>query len=541
MACISVFDVLGPNMIGPSSSHTAGADSLAFLAQKMINGPLKKVVFTLYGSFAKTYRGHGTDRALLGGILGFNTDDRRIPDSFRIAGERGLDYQFIPNETAEVSHPNTVDIAMTNAAGQTMTVRGESLGGGKIRISRINQVDVDFTGEYSTVIAIHKDTPGVVAHITSCLASENINIAFMKLFREEKGQTAYSIVESDDALPDSVSELIRKNPSVQDVMLVHKDQPVLPEDADTASSPETSDSLKPVDFKNARELLDLCEKNNCRISDIMYQREVYQSGLSRQEIHSRMKKAWEIMEESASAPIASPRKSIGGLIGGESKLLNLQLQAGKNICGNVVSRGIMHAMAVLEVNTSMGLIVAAPTAGSAGILPGVLLALKEEYDFSEDQILDAMFHAGAIGYLAMRNATIAGAVGGCQAEVGVASAMAASAATELMGGTPSQCLSAGSTVLMNMLGLVCDPVGGLVEYPCQMRNASGVSNALIAAELALAGVPQLIPFDEMLESMYTVGRALPRELRETAMGGCCCNPDRMPVFRMRRLRTPVSR
>lgn len=523
MASISVFDVLGPNMIGPSSSHTAGADSLAFLAQKMINGPLRKVVFTLYGSFAKTYRGHGTDRALLGGILGFNTDDRRIPDSFRIASERGLEYQFIPNEAAEVSHPNTVDISMTNAAGQTMTVRGESLGGGKIRISRINQVDVDFTGEYSTVIAIHKDTPGVVAHITSCLASENINIAFMKLFREEKGQTAYSIVESDDALPDSVSELIRKNPSVQDVMLVHKDQPVLTADADS-SSPEESDCLEPVDFKNARELLALCEKNNCRISDIMYQREVCQSGLSGQEIRSRMRKAWKIMEESATVPITSPRKSIGGLIGGESKLLNLQLQAGKNICGNVVSRGIMHAMAVLEVNTSMGLIVAAPTAGSAGILPGVLLALKEEYGFSEEQILDAMFHAGAIGYLAMRNATIAGAVGGCQAEVGVASAMAASAAAELMGGTPSQCLSAGSTVLMNMLGLVCDPVGGLVEYPCQMRNASGVSNAFIAAELALAGVSQLIPFDEMLESMYTVGRALPRELRETAMGGCAVTP-----------------
>lgn len=364
MASISVFDVLGPNMIGPSSSHTAGADSLAFLAQKMINGPLRKVVFTLYGSFAKTYRGHGTDRALLGGILGFNTDDRRIPDSFRIASERGLEYQFIPNEAAEVSHPNTVDISMTNAAGQTMTVRGESLGGGKIRISKINQVDVDFTGEYSTVIAIHKDTPGVVAHITSCLASENINIAFMKLFREEKGQTAYSIVESDDALPDSVSELIRKNPSVQDVMLVHKDQPVLTADADS-SSPEESDCIEPVDFKNARELLALCEKNNCRISDIMYQREVCQSGLSGQEIRSRMRKAWKIMEESATVPITSPRKSIGGLIGGESKLLNLQLQAGKNICGNVVSRGIMHAMAVLEVNTSMGLIVAAPTAGSA--------------------------------------------------------------------------------------------------------------------------------------------------------------------------------
>ena len=207
MAFISVFDVIGPNMIGPSSSHTAGADSLAFLAQKMINGPLKKVDFTLYGSFAKTYRGHGTDRALLGGIMGFTTDDKRIPDSFSIAEEKGLEYHFHINETEEVDHPNTV--------------RGESLGGGKIRISRINQVDVDFTGEYSTAIVIHQDTPGVVAHITRCLAEENINIAFMKLFREEKGQTAYSIVESDDELPDSVSEKICQNPSVRNVMLVH--------------------------------------------------------------------------------------------------------------------------------------------------------------------------------------------------------------------------------------------------------------------------------------------------------------------------------
>lgn len=220
MAFISVFDVLGPNMIGPSSSHTAGADSLAFLAQKMISGPLKKVEFTLYGSFAKTYRGHGTDRALLGGIMGFTTEDKRIPDSFEIARERGLEFSFTANDTEEVSHPNTVDIAMTSQTGQTMTIRGESLGGGKIRIIRINQVDVDFTGEYSAVIVIHRDTPGVVAHITHCLASANINIAFMKLFREEKGQTAYSIVESDDALPDSVEDLIRQNPSVHDVMLV---------------------------------------------------------------------------------------------------------------------------------------------------------------------------------------------------------------------------------------------------------------------------------------------------------------------------------
>ena len=182
-------------------------------------------------------------------------------------------------------------------------------------------------------------------------------------------------------------------------------------------------------------------------------------------------------------------------------------------------------MATLETNASMGLIVASPTAGSAGIVPGLLLAFQKVYEISDEAIRQVLFNAGAVGYLAMRNATVAGAVGGCQAEVGIASAMAASAAVELMDGTPKQCLDAASTVLMNMLGLVCDPVGGLVEYPCQNRNAAGVANALIATEMTLAGVPQLIPFDEMLEAMYKVGKRLPAELRETALGGCAATPS----------------
>ena len=165
MSFISVFDVLGPNMIGPSSSHTAGAARIAYLAQKMINGPLVRVDFTLYGSFARTYRGHGTDRALLGGIMGFDTDDMRIRDSFRIAEERGIAFCFVPNEEETDVHPNTVDIHMVNAVGQEMTVRGESLGGGKARISRINGVDVDFTGEYSAWIICSSVNP-----YSSCIA-----------------------------------------------------------------------------------------------------------------------------------------------------------------------------------------------------------------------------------------------------------------------------------------------------------------------------------------------------------------------------------
>ena len=280
-----------------------------------------------------------------------------------------------------------------------------------------------------------------------------------------------------------------------------------------------------MDFKNAKELLALCQEKNLPISEVMRQREILLGETTAKIVDQRMDRVLEIMKDAAFSPIKNPVKSMGGLIGGESrKLYEFQFQ-GKSLCGNVLSRSITYAMATLETNASMGLIVASPTAGSAGIVPGLMLALQEVYGFSDEKIRQALFNAGAIGYLAMRNATVAGAVGGCQAEVGIASAMAASAAVELLGGTPLQCTYAASTVLMNMLGLVCDPVGGLVEYPCQNRNAAGVSNALIAAEMSLAGITQFIPLDEMIDTMYTVGKKLPAELRETALGGCAATPS----------------
>ncbi|MCI7594607.1 MAG: L-serine ammonia-lyase, iron-sulfur-dependent subunit beta [Lachnospiraceae bacterium] len=220
MSFISVFDVLGPIMIGPSSSHTAGTAQIAFLAQKMIGGAVKKVEFTLYGSFARTYQGHGTDRALLGGIMGFSTDDTRICDSFHIAQERGLEFSFKIDKKDMDIYPNTVDIHMLSSGDREMTVRGESLGGGKVRIVRINQVEVDFTGEYSAVIVIHRDKPGVAAHITKCLSDSSVNIAFMRIFREAKGHTAYTIVESDNQLPVDIAAKIQQNSYVSDVMIV---------------------------------------------------------------------------------------------------------------------------------------------------------------------------------------------------------------------------------------------------------------------------------------------------------------------------------
>ena len=280
-----------------------------------------------------------------------------------------------------------------------------------------------------------------------------------------------------------------------------------------------------MDFKNAKELLALCQEKKLPISEVMHQREILLGETTAEIVDQRMDRVLEIMKDAAFSPIKDPVISMGGLIGGEARKLCEFHDLGKSLCGNVLGKGITYAMATLETNASMGLIVASPTAGSAGIVPGMMLALQEVYGFSDKKIRQALFNAGAIGYLAMRNATVAGAVGGCQAEVGIASAMAASAAVELLGGTPLQCTYAASTVLMNMLGLVCDPVGGLVEYPCQNRNAAGVSNALIAAEMSLAGITQFIPLDEMIDAMYTVGKKLPAELRETALGGCAATPS----------------
>lgn len=275
-----------------------------------------------------------------------------------------------------------------------------------------------------------------------------------------------------------------------------------------------------MDFNYGSELLELCERNQLSISEVMKKRETEFSQISEEEVEKRMKKSLDIMRHSAKEPLEKPITSVGGLIGGEARKLYGHEKEGRSVCGGILGRAMMYAMAVLEVNASMGVIVAAPTAGSSGVIPGVLLALEEEYGLEEETVLNGLYTAGAVGYLLMRNASVAGAEAGCQAEVGAASAMAAAAAVEMMGGSPCQCLDAASLALSNLLGLVCDPIAGLVEYPCQNRNSVGAGNALICAEQVLAGIKALIPFDEMVGAMYHVGRSLPFELRESALGGC---------------------
>lgn len=217
---IGVFDVIGPIMVGPSSSHTAGALRIAAMVNRMANSPIVKVEFTLYGSFAQTYQGHGTDRALLGGILGFDTSDLRVRDSFKLADEAGIEYTFIPDAETETEHPNTILIRASTKQGQKIAVIGESTGGGAIRIIRINDIKVSFTGEYYTIVIEQDDAPGVITTITSIISEFGINIAFMRVYRQQKGGRAFAILEADEPIDEAVTAKLLSCVYVKDVSII---------------------------------------------------------------------------------------------------------------------------------------------------------------------------------------------------------------------------------------------------------------------------------------------------------------------------------
>ncbi len=514
LATTSAFEILGPVMVGPSSSHTAGALRCAQVAASLIGGDVTQVTFTLWNSFSHTYRGHGTDRALVAGILGLATDDERIRSSFDLASGAGLDVRFVAAGDDATLHPNTVDIEMQNAAGTSIAVRGESLGGGKMRISRINGVGVDISGMYSTLFVAHRDVPGALAALTDLLAHSQVNIAFCRTYRTELGGQAYSVFETDGSPDATVLPRVRNLTNVDYATFIE-----LPGSASSLAPGVSTPEL----FDNGEQLIDACDEWGLTIGGVMEQREFRLTGTER--ARAAMDRVVEVMRDETSAPIEDPQPSLGGFIGGEAKRVQETSQAlSPTLMGHVQADACARALAVLERSASMGVIVAAPTAGSAGVVPGCLLAEVDALGASEDDLRAALYCAAAVGLLLSTEASVAGAEGGCQAEVGSAAAMAAAALVQLHGGSPTQALDAASLTLSNLLGLVCDPVAGLVEVPCQTRNAIGVAAAFSSAQLVLSGVKSLVPFDEMAHVMLTVGRSLPAELRETAKGGIAQAP-----------------
>lgn len=271
--------------------------------------------------------------------------------------------------------------------------------------------------------------------------------------------------------------------------------------------------------RSGEELIKICEENSISLSEYAIRREMEDREVSREDLFLKMKKTLDVMRHGATEAREKEVYSVSGLIGGDGYKLQEYLKSGKSLTGDTMILAMAMALSSSEVNASMGRIVACPTAGSCGIIPAVILTAGERLQKTDEDLIKALFASSAIGMIIGRNATFAGAEGGCQAECGSAAAMAAGAVVEMMGGTPKMSLDAGAIVFKNVMGLVCDPVAGLVEVPCAKRNSSGAISALCTADLVMAGVESKIPFDDALSAMYKVGRSLPAALRETALGG----------------------
>ncbi|MBR1439906.1 MAG: L-serine ammonia-lyase, iron-sulfur-dependent, subunit alpha [Lachnospiraceae bacterium] len=277
-------------------------------------------------------------------------------------------------------------------------------------------------------------------------------------------------------------------------------------------------------YESIAELVSEAEKRNCKISELVLEDQALSMEKPEAEIYETMKHSFAVMQEAVKTGMDKDQKSTSGLTGGEGYLMNEYAKRPGTLSGEFLSKAMARALAVAGCNASMGRIVAAPTAGSCGILPGCLVSLYEDRGFAEKDIVMSMFTSGAFGMVVAKRASLAGAQGGCQAECGSAAAMAAAALVELMGGAPSQCADACAIAISSQMGLVCDPVAGLVEIPCIKRNVSGLSIAFSSADLALAGITARIPADECLDAMREVGDALPSSLKETAGGGLAATP-----------------
>ncbi|MBU5316004.1 L-serine ammonia-lyase, iron-sulfur-dependent, subunit alpha [Clostridium bornimense] len=267
------------------------------------------------------------------------------------------------------------------------------------------------------------------------------------------------------------------------------------------------------------ELIEVCKNQGKRIWQYTVDIESKETGLSKEEIFKKMDRVLCTMRQAVEKGMKEGVESVSGIIGNDSPTLYKYSKGKETICGEFIVEAMAKALGTSEVNAAMGRIVASPTAGSCGVLPAVILSVGEKFNFTDEQLIQGLFTASGVGILIAKNATLSGAEGGCQAEVGSASAMAAAAVVELMGGDVETALSASATVIKNFLGLVCDPVAGLVEVPCAKRNVAGTVIALSMADMALSGIVSKIPFDDTVKAMYEVGKMLPCSLRETALGG----------------------
>jgi L-serine dehydratase len=503
MAQFSILnDVLGPIMVGPSSSHTAGTARLGLMAQALLGEEpaAARVSFDPGGSLAHTYRGQGSDRGYVGGMMGMDPGNPDLARSLGLARERGFAVTFAVERLAHTSHPNMTRLELTGLTGRRVEVWGASTGGGMMTVTRIQDCPVELPGtEYELLVLGPAEAlaaaRGVVGDRVSWSAYHD-GLLHMRL--------------SEPAYPGLVAEL----EGIPGVSRAAYAPPVVPVAARPGHTPL---------FESAADMVEWAARNGKSLGEAALAYEINRSGWTEDRVQAHMGRIWQVMREAVERGLSEDLVLGGGLVTPSARGIYAADGAGQ-LLGGPVSLSVAYATAVMEVSNAAGVVVAAPTAGAAGVVPGVLVAAAERMGADRKQVLRALWAAGGIGLITARRATFAAEVAGCQAEVGVASAMAAAGLVELAGGSARQAEEAASVALQNSLGMICDPVAGLVQVPCFGKNAMGVGNAYASADLVLGGYRALIPFDEVAEAMLRVGQAMPRELRCTALGGLATTP-----------------
>jgi len=496
----SIFnDVIGPVMRGPSSSHCAAALRIGLIGRALMNGAVDEVLVECdaRGSLATTFDTQGSDIGLWGGLLGWDATNEHLGSAAKALHAAGVTTEVRIGEFGD-PHPNTYRLTL-KSGGEKRKMVALSTGGGMIEVLSIDDVPVTMLGDrHETLIFLKQSDLSVLTLLERYLTTDKIKL---------NSHAGYTIVQIQGK-PDAEALLAPLKEQFEH-LLVRTIEPVMPVLA-------MEEELLP--FLTCQEMLEYNEQLSLSLWELALKYESARGGLTEAEVFEKMREIAGVMRRAIDAGLAGTEYE-DRILGWQSGKYKESMKQGRLLDAGVLNEIILAVAATMESKSSMGLVVAAPTAGSCGVLPGSCLATAEFLGAGEDEVVKALLAAGLIGVFIARRATFSAEVGGCQAECGSASGMSAAGLVTLAGGSLEQAIAAASMALQSSFGMVCDPIANRVEAPCLGKNTMAAANALSAANMALAGFDHLIPFDEVLVAMDQVGRSLPHALRCTGLGG----------------------
>jgi len=506
-------DVLGPVMRGPSSSHTAGSYHIAQMMVGLLGRRPTAVRFAFdpAGSYAHVYRQQGVDLAFAAGLMGWALTDSRFFEALEQAAREGPDIVFEVRPLAWADHPNATEVHLEAEGGLRLEIRARSVGGGAVEITSVDGWPVKLTGERWEVL-VEVDAATAAAVEDALAGDGQLHDSVRRL--EHSGR----VLLDAPRLAALAAETRQALGAVPGVSWVREAPPI--------SFVKRGEAL----FSSAAEMVSLAEARHVSLGRVALAYESALLGLSKREILQETMRRLDIMREAVTAGLSGRAQGMQLLSPSAGDIFQAESE-GRVALGGVHTRAAARAMAVMHVNSSMGVVCAAPTGGSAGALPGVVVTLVEEQGLDPEGAALALLAASAVGVIVGARATFAAEVAGCQVEIGAAGAMAAAAVVEAAGGSARQAADAAAIAFQNTMGSVCDLVQGMVEIPCHTRNAVAASSAFVCADLVLGGYHNPIPLDETIDAVYAVGRMMPSALRCTAKGGLAVTPSALKLVR----------